>query len=82
MHIRNVAIGLLLFSLTGVVSAESGGGEAGNRGDADGHHNFKLTLKQSVQAPEMAAGSVIAALTLLGGGLLVLRGSRRGKSGS
>jgi hypothetical protein len=68
-------VAALLFSVSGiaVAAAEAGHGPGKSSGDWDDHKGF------SVRAPEIDPASAMSALTLLAGGLVVLRGRKSGK---
>jgi len=85
MKILPLGIAILLLGGTGLASAnaDSKGGDRGDRGEqrhADRHHGDSVLAASTVQAPEIQASTMIAALTLLGGGLFVLRGWRASRS--
>ncbi len=78
-----LSTGLLTILLLGTAAAatarDSAAGRShdNDRDDRDGRHGQPHAPAQN--APEISAGSMLAALTLLGGGLVVLR-PRRGSS--
>jgi hypothetical protein len=68
----------LLFSVSGiaVAAAEAGHGPGTSSGYWDDHKEFS---EHRVRAPEIDPASAMSALTLLAGGLVVLRGRKSGK---
>lgn len=83
MKMRIVFLAVVLLGASGAALAEQGG-----QGDRDSHGGYyrhvdrKDDLRVSgttLQAPEIDSASMVAALTLLGGGLLVMCGRRARK---
>lgn len=70
-------VAALLFSVSGIAiaAAEAGHGHRTYSGDWDGHKGFS---EHRVTAPEIDPSSAMSALTLLAGGLVVLRGRKSG----
>ncbi len=71
-------VAALLFLVSGiaVATAEAGHGPGTSSGDWDDHKGFS---EHRVRAPEIDPPSAMSALTLLAGGLVVLRGRKSGK---
>jgi hypothetical protein len=69
------AIALLLLATSGVATA----GQGRDRRDGDTFRLPKHLSFTAIRAPEIDPASVIAGLSLLGGGLAVLRGRRSKK---
>jgi hypothetical protein len=68
--VRKISLAVLLFAMAGVASAR----------DDDGGCRASFwfeSCKQPVRAPELDPASAMAGLTMLAGGLAVLRGRRR-----
>ena len=70
-------VAALLFSVSGIAiaAAEAGHGPRISSGDWDDHKGFS---EHRVRAPEIDLSSAMSALTLLAGGLVVLRGRKSG----
>jgi LPXTG-motif cell wall-anchored protein len=66
--VRKISLAVLLFTIAGVASA-------GDRGCRDSF--WFESCRQPVRAPELDPASTMAGLTMLAGGLAVLRGRRR-----
>ena len=65
---------LLLLSLTSAANAKPDSkGQDGNEQNRGVEHQFPAGVQS---APEISPGAMLGALTLLGGGLIVLRGLR------
>jgi hypothetical protein len=80
MKIRTFSLTILLLGATGVASADQ---DDGHRGVGRFHENVGMSHERihiggspTIQAPEIEPASLVAALTLLGGALAVLRGRR------
>ena len=69
-------VAALLFSVSGIAVAAASHGPGRSSGDWDDHKGFS---EHRVTAPEIDPSSTISALTLLAGGLVVLRGRKSGK---
>lgn len=76
-------LGVLLLSLASVAVAATAYADGPPFGfDFDHlhhHHDLKCTYRCVTSAPEIDPASALSALTLLGGGLLVLRGRNKKK---
>ncbi len=73
MKTRALSLAILLLGATGVATAD----QDDHRGwDHDRDRGWSDRHSSPTQAPEIDPASVVAALTLLGGGLAVLRGRR------
>jgi hypothetical protein len=79
MKSRAVSLAILLLGATGVALADQD--DHHWERDHDGGHGWSDRRSSPIQAPEIDPSSMVAALTLLGGGLAVLRsrGSRNSK---
>ena len=64
---------ILLLGATGVARADHDDGRKGTR---EAHERSHSQGSIALQAPEIDSASLVAALTLLGGALAVLRGRR------
>jgi hypothetical protein len=80
MKIRTFSLTILLLGATGVANADH---DDGHRGVGKFHENVGMSHERihigassTLQAPEIDPASLVAALTLLGGALAVLRGRR------
>jgi hypothetical protein len=73
MKIRALSLAMLLLGATGVATADQ---DDHHRWDHDRGHGWPDEHGSPTQAPEIDPASLVAALTLLGGGLAVLRGRR------
>jgi hypothetical protein len=73
MNPQTLALMILLLGAGGVARADQ---DDGHRGDRESHERFHRRGLPTVQAPEIDPASIVAALTLLGGALAVLRGQR------
>jgi hypothetical protein len=74
--VRKISLALVLMALAGVASAK------GNHSDKCGHFLWLTFCPPAenpppVKAPEIDPASAMAGLTMLAGGLAVLRGRRR-----
>ena len=74
MKITSGLLTVLLLAAAGSAGAHH---TAADREDADRSADPHRVAVAPLSAPEISPGSMIAALTLLGGGLVVLRGRRR-----
>jgi hypothetical protein len=71
--VRHFCLAALLITLAGAASArDEGEGGNGNNSGGEGEHSG-----HSLRAPEIDPASAMASLTMLAGGLAVLRGRRR-----
>ena len=77
MKTRALSLAILLLGATGMAFADQDDHHRDR--DHDGGHRGSDKWSAPVKAPEIDPASLVAALTLLGGGLAVLR-SRRTKS--
>ena len=79
MKTRVLSLAILLLGATGVATADQD--DHPDR-DHDWSHGWSDKHGSPAQAPEIDPGSIVAALTLLGGGLAVLRsrGPRKSKN--
>jgi hypothetical protein len=73
MKIRALSLTILLLGATGVATADQDDHHHWNH---DRGHGWSDRHSSPTQAPEIDPASLVAALTLLGGGLAVLRGRR------
>ena len=86
MKMRIVYLAIVLLGASGAAVADQGDSGRGGRDSHGGYYrqdDRKDDLRaagSTLQAPEIDPASMIAGLTLLGGGLIVLRGRRTGKS--
>ena len=80
MKIRTFSLTILLLGATGVASADQDDGHrsVGRFHENVGmpHERIHIGASPTLQAPEIDPASLVAALTLLGGALAVLRGRR------
>jgi hypothetical protein len=74
MKTRAVSLAILMLGATGVALADQD--DHHWERDHDRGHGWTDRRSSPVQAPEIDPSSIVAALTLLGGGLAVLRGRR------
>jgi hypothetical protein len=75
--VRHFCLAALLMTLAGAASArDEGEGGHGNNGGGEGEGEDGRS-GHSLRAPEIDPASAIAGLTVLAGGLAVLRGRRR-----
>ena len=73
MKTQSLALVILLLGTAGFARADQDDGQRGGRESHEWHHSrASITLR----APEIDPASMVAALTLLGGALAVLRGRR------
>jgi hypothetical protein len=72
MKTRAVGLAILMLGATGVALADQDDHHWDR--DHDRGHSWSDKRGSPVQAPEIDPSSIVAALTLLGGGLAVLRG--------
>lgn len=72
MKTRVLSLAILLLGATGVATAD----QDDHHRDHDRVHGWSDQHSSPTQAPEIDPASLAAALTLLGGGLAVLRGRR------
>ena len=77
MKTQALTLAILLLGTAGIASADQ---DKGDRGDRDSHERLHSRGSPALQAPEIDPASMVAALTLLGGALVVLRGRRAVKS--
>jgi hypothetical protein len=70
---KSLVFAVLMIAMTGVANADKGGKGNGNNGNGGDVEKNGLVAS----APEIDPSSAIAALTLLTGGLVVLRGKRQ-----
>lgn len=79
MKIRAVSLAILMLGATGVALADQD--DHHWEWNHDRGHSWSDQRSSPVQAPEIDPSSIVAALTLLGGGLAVLRsrGSKNSK---
>jgi hypothetical protein len=73
MKTRALSLAILLLGATGVATADQ---DDHHRADHDRGHGRSDERSSPTQAPEIDPASLAAALTLLGGGLAVMRGRR------
>jgi hypothetical protein len=74
MMTRALSLAILLFGATGMAFADQDDHHSDR--DHSGGHRWSDKRSGPVKAPEIDPASMVAALTLLGGGLAVLRGRR------
>jgi hypothetical protein len=81
MKTRAVSLAILMLGATGVALADQDDHHWVRDHDHDRGHGWSDQRNSPVQAPEIDPSSIVAALTLLGGGLAVLRsrGSKNSK---
>ncbi|MGA2779392.1 MAG: hypothetical protein ABSF94_17690 [Steroidobacteraceae bacterium] len=82
MKMNTVFLAILLLGASGAAVADR---DDGSRGERDSHVGLNRQVEARVdvtalQAPEIDPASWVAALTLLGGGLIVMRGRRPSKA--
>jgi len=77
MDTQSLALVILLLGAAGVARADHDDGQSGAR---ESHERIHSRGSSTLQAPEIDPASMVAALTLLGGALTVLRGRRSIKS--
>jgi hypothetical protein len=77
MNTQTLALVILLLGAAGVARADQDDGQSGAR---ESHERIHSRGSPILQAPEIDPASIVAALTLLGGALTVLRGRRSVKS--
>jgi hypothetical protein len=70
MKTQTLTLVILLLGAADVARAD------GHRGPRESHERFRSRGSLTLQAPEIDPASMVAALTLLGGALAVLRGRR------
>jgi hypothetical protein len=81
MKMRNVLVAILLLGASGAAVAGHDDSGMGSRDFHDGWVQQRESRDATTtQAPEIDPASLIAAMTLLGGGLIVMRGRRASKS--
>jgi hypothetical protein len=74
MKTQTLTLVILLLGVTGIARADH---DDGRRSEHESHERFHVSRgSPSIQAPEIDPASMVAALTLLGGALAVLRGRR------
>jgi hypothetical protein len=73
MKTQSLALVILLLGAAGFARADQDDGQGGGRESHERHHSRASTI---LRAPEIDPASMVAALTLLGGALAVLRGRR------
>jgi hypothetical protein len=73
MKTQSLALVILLLGTAGFARADQDDGQRGDRESHERHHRLAST---TLRAPEIDPASMVAALTLLGGALAVLRGRR------
>lgn len=83
MTIKTVFLAIVLLGVSGAAFAERD--EGGSRQARDSHGGLYQQVQPKVsamtlQAPEVDSASLVAALTLLGGALIVMRGRRASKT--
>jgi len=71
--VRKFSLAMLLLTMTGVASA----GNSAKCGDSFWFDSCDRGGRETVRAPEIDPASAMSGLTLLAGGLVVLRGRRR-----
>jgi hypothetical protein len=69
MTTKALSLAIMLLCATGVATAD----QNEHRWDHDKSHGWSDQRNSPVQAPEIDPATLVAALTLLGGGLAVLR---------
>lgn len=82
MKTRSVLIAILLLGASGAAVADRDDTGMGGRDLHDGwvKKHESRDVATTLQAPEIDPASLVAALTLLGGGLIVMRGRRTSKT--
>ena len=82
MKTRSVLIAIMLLGASGVAVADRDDTGMGGRNFHDGwvKQRESKNVATTLQAPEIDPASLVAALTLLGGGLIVMRGRRTSKT--
>jgi hypothetical protein len=80
MKTRAISLAVLMLGASGIAFADP----ADHHWDRDNGrgHGWSDQGNTAAQAPEIDPASIVAALTLLGGGLAVLRSRRSTKSGN
>ena len=78
--IRKISLALMLMTMAGVASASGGSSEQCFKFPWLPTICFPVYSPSPVKAPEIDPASAMAGLTMLAGGLAVLRGRRRIKS--
>ena len=73
MKTRAVSLAILMLGATGVALADQDDHHWVRDHDYDRGHGWSDQRSSPVQAPEIDPSSIVAVLTLLGGGLAVLR---------
>jgi len=73
MKTQRLALVMLLLGTAGFARADQ---DDGQRGDRESHERDYSRASITLRAPEIDPASMVAALTLLGGALAVLRGRR------
>jgi hypothetical protein len=73
MKTQSLALVILLLGTAGFARADQGDGQRGGR---ESHERHDSRASTTLRAPEIDPASMVAALTLLGGALVVLRGRR------
>jgi hypothetical protein len=82
MTMKTVGLAILLLGASGVAAAvplDSRGGFVKHEGFTTTRFDGTNVAATALQAPEMDSASLLTGLTLLGGGLLVMRGRRTQK---
>jgi len=82
MTMKTVGLAVLLLGASGAALAtplDSRGGFIKHEGFTTTRYDVTKAAAPAVAAPEMNSASLLTALTLLGGGLLVMRGRRSQK---
>jgi hypothetical protein len=74
MKTQALTLAILLLGAAGIASADQ------DKGDRESHERLHGRGSPALQAPEIDPASMVAALTLLGGALVVLRGRRTVKT--
>jgi hypothetical protein len=77
MKMTTLCLAIVLCGTSGAAFADRGDGARGDRDDHGGFYD-RREAGSTMQAPEIDPASMVAALSLLSGGLLVMRG-RRGR---
>ena len=77
MKIANGILTVLLIAAAGSAGAHQTADDRDGASRGNSHRHVDVA---PLSAPEISPGSMIAALTLLGGGLVVLRGRRKLRS--
>ena len=83
MTMKTVGVAILVLGASGAAFAnplDSRGGFIKHEGFTTTRYDGAKSAVPVVAAPEMDSASLLTALTLLGGGLLVMRGGRTQKS--